>query len=366
MIMKISFLFFPFLPTIAECFTSTWPSTRWIGRDGSSTMKNAQIGPPEFGPGDLSGMGFDVEGYLTRMLASMSVRYIPVKDAFSKIAERIEKIDGTVKLAQLRERTLGTDVVFPKNILSERVFCNVGLSDLVFDSYSSVSTGSTNVIYSLPSTGKTTACVRLVRNLGLAYPNGCRRLMVTAYGGDVPYADYLASELDIDDPNDVVAYIVKALEKDQEDSPASVLVLDEMNTPGERDCNIFFVAKLMRYVFDQWGIMVYVATQNREVADALCALNNYQKIGPLEGLTDPPRSKANRMGSANNGPITVKWVDSKMNWKKEEIGELLKKTFADFDEEGTADWWVEGMTPSMALENQRELRKPSQTNLREF
>jgi len=287
-----------------------------------------------------------------RMLASTR------KDAFINIVDRMERIKGTLKLDQIRRSALCSNVVLPLDALQiQGPFCNVGLSKLIFDSYCSLETGDTKVVYAHSLKGKTTACARLVRNLGLAYPDQCRRLMFTGYGGDIPYLDYLASVLDVEDPNDVVAYIVKALEKEQEDSPTSVLVLDEMNTRGFRDCNIFFVANLMRYIYNRWGIIVYVVTRNKEVADALCALNDYQKIGPLEGLTQPPRSVARCMGSANYGSAPIQWID--MNWKREEIRELLEKTFPDFDD-SSEGWFVEGMTPIHALQVQRKIRNTFQ------
>jgi len=46
----------------------------------------------------------------------------------------------------------------------------------------------------------------------------------------------------------------------------------------------------MRYICsEEAGICVYLVTQNEIVADRLCKLNAWQKIGPLNGLTTPSR-----------------------------------------------------------------------------
>ena len=89
--------------------------------------------PPELDPSAM----IDIEGFLTRTAASKSVRYAPVKDTFTKLKEKFDKIEGTIKLNELRAKTLGRDVIFSSELqaLGEGVFCNVALSDLIFESY---------------------------------------------------------------------------------------------------------------------------------------------------------------------------------------------------------------------------------------
>jgi hypothetical protein len=75
-------------------------------------------------------------------------------------------------------------------------------------------------------------------------------------------------------------------------SPASVLILDEFNFCCPDHCNIRLVDILMRFIIhqQQTGIVLHVVTQNNDVARELCALNAWQKIGPLQGLTEPSRN----------------------------------------------------------------------------
>ena len=47
----------------------------------------------------------------------------------------------------------------------------------------------------------------------------------------------------------------------------------------------------MRYICQQnTGIILYVVTQSEEVASALCGLNGWLKIGPMEWMTNPTRA----------------------------------------------------------------------------
>ena len=71
------------------------------------------------------------------------------------------------------------------------------------------------------------------------------------------------------------------------------------------------------------------------------------------------------MGSANEGFTKVTWVDSAMNWTREELLELLQKTFEDFDD-NAVDWWEEGLTPHEAVYAERYRRgKNSRPNFRD-
>jgi len=77
--------------------------------------------------------------------------------------------------------------------------------------------------------------------------------------------------------------------------PASILILDEINEAGVDTCNITLVDALMRFIYDQkQGIHLIAVTQNQDVADELCRLNNWQKIAPLDGLTNPTREQVRK------------------------------------------------------------------------
>ena len=93
-------------------------------------------------------------------LLSSNLRHLRKKKSLTQaqLAEKIDKIDGTAKFNQLRERTLGEDVIFPstKKHMGEGCFCKVELVRLIFDSWLPNDPGDTKVVHSLPSTGKTT------------------------------------------------------------------------------------------------------------------------------------------------------------------------------------------------------------------
>jgi hypothetical protein len=96
--------------------------------------------------------------------------------------------------------------------------------------------------------------------------------------------------------------------------------------------------------------------QNKKVAHELCDLNEWQKIGPLEGLTNPSRD------AVVNGLVQLPPTDDDVQWINQsewtlqhltilaeshhKIGDCdLKKT-----EDGVIVWLNEGMTPTAALD----------------
>ena len=65
---------------------------------------------------------------------------------------------------------------------------------------------------------------------------------------NIPYLMHLATVLSVDHGENVLVDRVVAGMKTTEPSPASVLILDEMNDLGDHKCNNALVDALMRYI----------------------------------------------------------------------------------------------------------------------
>jgi hypothetical protein len=87
---------------------------------------------------------------------------------------------------------------------------------------------------------------------------------------------------------DLLVCLFEAL-KTERPNFSSVLVMDEMNSPGVTNCNIELVNGMMRYIYQQkLGISLYVVTQNKAVGQALCALNFWQRLDRWKDSQVPP------------------------------------------------------------------------------
>jgi hypothetical protein len=112
----------------------------------------------------------------------------------------------------------------------------------------------------------------------------------------------------------------------------------------------------MRYIYQQdTGIILYVVTQNKDVAQKLCAFNEWQKIGPLTGLTIPSRTDV----LMNQAPIPpnfdeIQWTVVQSEWTLKRLTTLVESRHKDvnFDttDDGVITWLRLGMTPTAALE----------------
>ena len=108
----------------------------------------------------------------------------------------------------------------------------------------------------------------------------------------------------------------------------------------------------MRYICQQnTGIVLYVVTQSEEVASALCGLNAWQKIGPLEGMTNPTREDV--MNGVAPLPRNILWLPEISAWTLERLTILIESRYKgvhfEKTEEGVISWLSTGMTPRAAL-----------------
>jgi hypothetical protein len=214
-------------------------------------------------------------------------------------------------------------------------------------------------VYATSSVGKTTACQAFMQNQ-LPKTNNSRGLMITSTSSD-NFLTHLATVLGVDKEENVLSDLVRGL-CTVKPSPASVLILDEFNHCGPDNCNIGLVDILMRYIYQQRaGIILYVVSQNKKVAHELCALYGWQKIGPLEGLTNPSRHAVVK-GLAQIPPTDddVPWINQS-EWTLQRLTILVESRhkIGDFEktEDGVIVWLNEGMTPKAALDHADELQR---------
>ena len=177
--------------------------------------------------------------------------------------------------------------------------------------------------------------------------------MITATSTEVNLT-HLTKALGVCREEDTLADLVNGL-RTIKPSPASVLVLDEFNACGPDNCNIRLADILMRYIYQQQtGIILYVVTQNKDVAHQLCALNEWQKIGPLQGLTKPSREAVlEGLEPVPSYYDQIQWINGQTEWTLELLTTLVesrhKATNFDKTDNGVITWLRRGMTPKAAL-----------------
>mmetsp|Transcript_20129 Transcript_20129/g.48125 ORF Transcript_20129/g.48125 Transcript_20129/m.48125 type:complete len:332 (-) Transcript_20129:456-1451(-) len=240
-------------------------------------------------------------------------------------------------------------------------FVNVPLIEYLLKDYDKLERGDTHVVYGRSSIGKSTACAAFV---SIVAPKlECQALMITGAPKGTPYLTWMAQQLGSSE-EEVLTDLVKGMQTIRP-TPASILILDEMNEMGDGNCNITVVDALMRYIYtNKLGINLYIVTQDKEVADALCKLNSWQKIGPLNGLTKPTRNSVNELQETLSMDTDTVWEDGLLEWNvdrltrliqsdpsfkvKDKAGEEIQFQF-QVDDRGAMVFVKDGMTPTQAL-----------------
>ena len=183
-------------------------------------------------------------------------------------------------------------------------------------------------------------------------------LMITGAQKVLPYITHLAKQLKVENEEDVLIDLVDGM-RTVSPKPASILILDEMNDAGVDNCNIILVDALMRFIYENsQGIHLYVVTQNQFVADELCRLNKWQKIAPLDGLTNPTRNQVQKKeATVPTDEEAIPWNPKALEWSLENLTKFIDSQFKDhgFEKGGEGDekkdiiTWLElGMTPTEA------------------
>jgi hypothetical protein len=87
-------------------------------------------------------------------------------------------------------------------------------------------------------------------------------------------------------------------------------------------------------------------------------MNAWEKIGPLDGLTDPSRDTLLRTYNPEQKQESlmrpIPWVADATTWTRNRLTVLIDDRFPgttfDKDAEGLIAWVADGMTPTTALE----------------
>ena len=250
------------------------------------------------------------------------------------------------KETEIRNRSINYEIVPPLPIVP---FVKTTLLRLISSSYLPSSEGDSHVLYTTSSLGKTTASQAFITKL-LPKTAHSRGLMITSTSSE-SYLTHLAKVLRVDEEETVLSVLVRGL-RNVKPSPATVLIFDEFNNCGLDNCNIKLVDILMRYICQQnTGIILYVVTQSEEVASSLCGLNAWQKIGPMDGMTNPTREDV--MKGVSRLPQNIKWLPEKSAWTLERLTLLIESRYkgVNFEktEDGVISWLLTGMTPRAAL-----------------
>lgn len=255
------------------------------------------------------------------------------------------------KATQIRDLSLKNSVVPNDYIVQDHKVVGVPLIDLFINSYMDETDGDTHVVFARSSIGKTTACLSFLKYA----PNlKCQALMITGAPKGTSYLSWMAQKLNASEEN-VLADLIAGM-KTVEPTPASILILDELNEVGVECCNIQMVDALMRFIYtSKQRINLYVVTQNEEVAERLCRLNEWQKIGPMDGLTSPSRTDViSNIEALPSMEQKIPWDEKALEWTAEQLTKLIKSRdkLKDYEfemENDTIKFVKDGMTPLAAL-----------------
>lgn len=224
------------------------------------------------------------------------------------------------------------------------------LVQIIRDSYEIMSVGMSHVVYAPPSIGKTLACKVMVEKVAANFQ--ARALMFTGAAKSASYLTHMANLLNIDNEEDVLAAVVSGM-RTIPPEPASILILDEFNSVGADNCNIMLADEMMRCIYQKHhGIHLILVTQDKEVANHLCVLNSWQKIGPMNGLTTPTRHAVRNKDEQMPTEDGLLWNENKLEWSLENLTKYIDSHFPKHqfpkNNEGVIKWIRKGMTPTEA------------------
>lgn len=264
------------------------------------------------------------------------------------------RVPGGKKEQEIRDLSLAATV--NPNPGELRPLVRVPLMDIIMRTCKERTSGNSHVVYARPSIGKTTAFLGLMaaiknHNGQTSTKTKTQALMITGAPRHEPYLSYMAGALGIEDPEDVLPLLVAGM-RTVPPSPSSILILDEMNWEGEDKCNIKMVDVLMRHIRNNnREIHLVVVTQDPKVADELCDLNKWQKIGPMDGMSLPTRQEIRQQKAKVPSP-PIKWNNDVVEWDVQHLSQFIDVRFAGkrFKNGDDRSWLVKGMTPMDAEE----------------
>lgn len=213
--------------------------------------------------------------------------------------------------------------------------------------------GRTYVLYAPPTQGKTSGAKYFLETHFLQFtgpeeaalpdPQG---IMITG-GADSNYFEYMAKVLGAGNCKSWMYSLIAALMPDPK-APMrlpSVLLLDNFNIDSEE--NLYFLRKLF-VASNECHLYTVVMTQNKELANKMCALNGGKKIAPLpSAMAEETLPGALADDSWWKDP---KWTN--LEWKNHLLSEMINLRFPNQFEvdDGEGFMWVhKGLTPLDAI-----------------
>lgn len=295
---------------------------------------------------------------------------INVANAANKLWSSVKRESN--KAVEIRHWSLKQHILPERKAEKELQYIKTPLMECIRSVYTSKTRGNSHVVYASSSVGKTTAC-RAIMEFEAKGKN-IQALMITGAQKDLPYITHLAKVLKVEKEEDVLVDLIHGM-RTVPPKPASILILDEMNDAGVENCNMLLVDALMRFIYDQrQGIHLIVVTQNQDVADELCRLNKWQKIAPLDGLTNPTRLQVQTKEAEIPGKDEeISWDPKALEWSLENLTKFIDAQFeghgfekggADSEKKDIITWLEPGMTPTAAeqvAENLLEAERQKKT-----
>ena len=284
-----------------------------------------------------------------------------MSNAAAKVFEALEEFQNATLDAELVDnvRNLARQqTVYQSGVLEKEEYVKSPLLQLLIDNRITFasSPGLAHVLYAPSSSGKTCALRYFVETI--LKDAGAPALMISGNGHNVNYLDYMATVLRIREGTQGrseaqwIASLVAGLSP-QSNMPAvrhaPVLVLDEFNLPGENDQNINFADSFARFIYARSFTVIFV-TQDLAMAKELCKLNQWQKIGPLPGLSQPERWSLKK---GELPPANYNW--NGMQWTTERLTTMImqrkrfKNKFNEQVKDGVLEWLEEVSTPTAAI-----------------
>jgi len=134
-------------------------------------------------------------------------------------------------------------------------------------------------------------------------------------------------------------------EKDKDRLP-SVLIMDDFDSAGEDDVNITYMRHLSKDLDDCFWrheksrCYLIILTQDREVANKLCRINNWKKIAPLPGSYVDIEIDERTAEKLPDPTWTL------MPWSSEEMTAFVEKCFPKIDLSCLSFPITDGMNPT--------------------
>jgi hypothetical protein len=219
--------------------------------------------------------------------------------------------------------------------------------------------GVVNVLYDEPGTGKSTAGIAILEDYYLLNGNhNIKGIMVSTQAADGLYVKLLADILETSKVDGWLNLFLWIMAEPAGSLP-SLLILDDFNLDTNRD-NLQFISHLYKRLNPPnrptVNIIVVVITQDKHVANELCALNGGQRVRPMEGFYETKKdddivhNMLTFMKVRNKNHILTKPIWQAAKWTRELLVQMVEYHFtaAELTSIGDLHFVTESMTPYQA------------------